>query len=160
MRAEIAETRLAQTEAEAQQAVGRRDVATGALALAAFGGVGFLALSQEPGAAPSAAGVARRFAATPRINTPPQAVAPPVSAPPALEARQAAAEAAAEARRAREAAARERRAVMAQAREARAQQLAQARREQAERRAPRAETTAAQAAAAVAKRGVAMRPIS
>ena len=59
VRAEIAETRLAQTEAEAQQAVGRRDVATGALALAAFGGVGFLALSQEPGAAPSAAGVAR-----------------------------------------------------------------------------------------------------
>ena len=154
----MAETRLAQ--AEAQQAVGRRDVATGALAMAAFGGVGFLALSQEPGAAPSAAGVARRFADTPRINTPPQAVAPPVSAPPALEAREAAAEAAAEARRAREAAARERRAVMAQAREARAQQLAQARREQAERRAPRAETTAAQAAAAVAKRGVAMRPIS
>ena len=155
MRAEIAETRLAQTEAEAQQAVGRRDVATGALALAAFGGVGFLALSQEPGAAPSAAGVAQRFAATPRINTSPQAAAPPVAAPPALEAREAvsssrvaAREAAAEARGAREAAAeaaRERRAVMAQAREVRAQQLAQARREQAERRAPRVETTAAQA---------------
>ena len=145
MRAEIAETRLAQTEAEAQQAVGRRDVATGALALAAFGGVGFLALSQEPGAAPSAAGVARRFEATPRINTPPQAVAPPVAAPPALQAREAVSSSRVAAREAAARAARERRAVMAQARQARAQQLAQTRREQAERRAPRVETTAAQA---------------